>query len=115
MKKVVYSVTRYRREDIDKMSGLGYITDTDLVIACVSKAGKPYIRVFEDCVKDCHPIPDKPDEFKGAYYEIREVQLDTGKDNYETREFRSDVISLILLQNSQKVNVFAWFLGKIRP
>ena len=67
MKKVVYSVTRYRREDIDKMSGLGYITDTDLVIACVSKAGKPYIRIFEDCVKDCHPIPDKPDEYKGAY------------------------------------------------
>ena len=43
MKKVVYSVTRYRRDDIDKISGLGYITDTDLVIACMSKAGKPYI------------------------------------------------------------------------
>ena len=40
MKKVVYSVTRYRRDDIDKISGLGYITDTDLVIACMSKAGK---------------------------------------------------------------------------
>ncbi|MBO5042573.1 MAG: hypothetical protein J6D87_06365, partial [Clostridia bacterium] len=65
---------------------LGYITDTDLVIACMSKAGKPYIRVFEDCVKNCHPIPDKQGEYKGAHYEIREVQLDTGKDNYETRE-----------------------------
>ena len=86
MKKVVYSVTRYRKDDIDKISGLGYITDTDLVIACMSKAGKPYIRVFEDCVKNCHPIPDKPGEHKGAHYEIREVQIDTGKDNYETRE-----------------------------
>ena len=35
MKKVVYSVTRYRKDDIDKISGLGYITDTDLVIACI--------------------------------------------------------------------------------
>ena len=59
MKKVVYSVTRYRRDEIEKISGLGYITDTDLVIACMSKAGKPYIRVFEDCVKNCLPIPDK--------------------------------------------------------
>ena len=58
MKKVVYSVTRYRRDDIDKISGLGYITDTDLVIACMSKAGKPYIRVFEDCVKNCLPMAD---------------------------------------------------------
>ncbi len=59
MKKVVYSVTRYRIDARtfcpDKISGLGYITDTDLVIACMSKAGKPYIRVFEDCVKNCHP------------------------------------------------------------
>ena len=31
-------------------------------------------------------IPDKQGEYKGAHYEIREVQLDTGKDNYETRE-----------------------------
>ena len=75
-----------KKDDIDKISGLGYITDTDLVIACMSKAGKPYIRVFEDCVKNCHPIPDKQGEYKGAHYEIREVQLDTGKDNYETRE-----------------------------
>ena len=41
MKKVVYSETRYRKDDIDKISGLGYITDTDLVIACMSKGGKP--------------------------------------------------------------------------
>ena len=86
MKKVVYSVTRYRKDDIDKISGLGYITDTDLVIACMSRADKPYIRVFDGCVKHCQPISDKPGEFKGLHYEIREVQLDTGKDNYETCE-----------------------------
>ena len=60
MKKVVYSVTRYRKEEMLKLSGLGYITDTDLIIACVSQKGKPYIRVFEDCIKNCYPIPGKP-------------------------------------------------------
>ena len=83
MKKVVYSVSRYRKEEIVKLTGLGYITDTDLIIACVSQKGKPYIRVFEDCVKDCYPVPGKPGEFKGSTYEIREVQIDTGKDNYD--------------------------------
>ena len=38
MKKVVYSVTRYRKEEMLKLSGLGYITDTDLIIACENSA-----------------------------------------------------------------------------
>ena len=86
MKKVVYAVTRYRKEELIKLSGLGYITDTDLVIACISNNGKPYIRVFEDCVKDCHPIPNKPGEFRGETYEIREVQFENDKGSLETRE-----------------------------
>ena len=86
MKKAVYSITRSRKDTTEKITGLGYVTDTDLVIACVSQAGKPYIRVFDGCVKKCNPIPNKPGEFRGTYYEIREVQLDTGKENYETRE-----------------------------
>ena len=32
MKKVVYNITRYRKEELIKISGLGYITDTDLII-----------------------------------------------------------------------------------
>ena len=86
MKKVYYSVKRYKRNEMIEQKGVGYITDTDLVIACISQNNKPYIRVFEDCIKDCHLIPDKPGEYKGSTYEIREVQIDTGKDNYETRE-----------------------------
>ena len=72
MKKVVYSVTRYGKTGQTKVTGLGYITDTDLIIACQSKENKPYIRVFEDCIKDCHPIPYKPGEHTGGYYEIRD-------------------------------------------
>ena len=86
MKKVVYSVSRYKKGEINKITGVGYITDEDLVIACVSQYGKPYIRVFDGCVKKCHPVLNKPGEFKGGYYEIREIEIDTGKDNYETRE-----------------------------
>ena len=47
MKKVVYTVTRESRNGNKSMSGLGYITDKDLITACLSKKGKPYIRVLQ--------------------------------------------------------------------
>lgn len=76
MKKVVYSVTRYGKNGQTRLTGLGYVTDTDLIIACQSKDNKPYIRVFEDCVKNCSQIPYKTGEHSGSYYEIREVEVD---------------------------------------
>ena len=85
MKKVVYSVTKVGRNENTKMTGLGYITDKDLVIACISKNQKPYIRVFEDCVKECHKVHNTENEYKGAIYEIKEVEFEV-KGAYETRE-----------------------------
>ena len=43
MKKVAYAVTKVGRYESFKMKGIGYISDNDLIIACNSKAGKPYI------------------------------------------------------------------------
>ena len=45
MKKVVYSISRFNKFGNNKMSGVGFITDKDLIIACVSLKGNPYIRV----------------------------------------------------------------------
>lgn len=77
MKKVVYSISRLNRFGSNKMTGVGFITDEDLIIACVSQKGNPYIRVFEDCVKSCHAIPNRDGEFKGPHYEIREIEVET--------------------------------------
>ena len=85
MKKVVYSISRLNKFGNTKMTGVGFITESDLVIACVSQKGNPYIRVFEDCVKDCHPVAGKEGEFKGAHYEIREVEVEKNG-SYDTRE-----------------------------
>ena len=76
MKKVVYSIAKSGRFE-SKLTGIGFITESDLVIACVSQKGNAYIRVFEDCVKKCHEIPSRPGEFKGAHYEIREIEIET--------------------------------------
>ena len=88
MKKVVYSVSRYVKGELNKITGLGYITDEDLVIACMSQNGKPYIRIFDGCVKKCYALPDKENEFRGAYYEIREIEVedDDGKKDIRTIE-----------------------------
>ena len=103
MKKVVYSVSRTNRYGSTKMTGLGFVTESDLIIACNGKSGKAYIRVFKECgkayirvfkecVKNCHAVPNRPDEFKGTLYEIREIEVETKNSSgestgYETREF----------------------------
>ena len=52
MKKVIYSITKLGKIENTKITGIGYITDEDLITANVSKTGKPYIRIFP-CVKNC--------------------------------------------------------------
>lgn len=91
MQKVVYSVSRLNRFGNTKMTGVGFITERDLITACVSKKGNAYIRVFEDCVKNCHAVSGRDGEFKGAHYEIREVEFETKNSSgestgYDTRE-----------------------------
>lgn len=91
MKKAVYSVSRTNRYGSTKMTGLGFVTESNLIIACNGKSGKAYIRVFKECVMNCHAVPNRPDEFKGTLYEIREVEFEkktsSGESTgYDTRE-----------------------------
>lgn len=84
MRKVVYSVTKFGRSET-KQSGIGYINDTDLVIACISRQGKPYIKVFGDCVKHCNAVHNKSGEYRGIYSEICEIETEKN-DSFETVE-----------------------------
>lgn len=91
MKKVIYSVSRFNKFGNNKLTSIGFITEKDLIIACVSQKGNAYIRVFEDCIKNCHAIPNRDGEYKGAHYEIREVEFETKNGSsdftgYEKRE-----------------------------
>ena len=63
MKKVTFSIKKRNNE---KITGVGYITDEDLLIPAISsKTNKPYIRVFEDCIKDCHKITGRENQYQG--------------------------------------------------
>lgn len=73
MKKVVYSIKKVRGDSDNKISSLGFLNDEGtLLCRCVSKAGKPYTRAFDEVEQHCHPIRGKKNEFKGyvtMYYE----------------------------------------------
>lgn len=104
MQKVVYSVSRSNRYGSRKMAGIGFITETDLIIACMSKKGNAYIRVFEDCVKSCHGISNREGEFKGSHYEICEIEVEKKTSNgestgYETREIEVEYAIWYKLMN----------------
>ena len=95
MKKVVYSVTKIGKFNQTKQSGIGYITDEDLIVAFISQSNKPYIKIFEDCLKDLHPNSNSRDEFKGYYYEIAETELTDDKGRRTTKEI--------------EVNYYIWY------
>lgn len=56
MKIVVYNVTRYKRDEIYEISGIGYTTEKDLIIACISKNGKSYINIVLKKVKNFNTL-----------------------------------------------------------
>ena len=86
MKKVVFSVKKLGRNE-DKISGTGYITSSDLIASGISKNGKStYVRIFEDCLRMCHPVPNRPNEYSGYVYEIHELPFETRNGSTEMRE-----------------------------
>ena len=87
MKKVIYSVKKLGRFEVNQISGVGYITPTDLITSGIGKNGKSYIRVFEDCQKFLHQIPSKENEYRGVTYEIHELPVETKNGSTEYREF----------------------------
>lgn len=89
MQKVVFSVTKAGKFST-KTTGIGYIDEENLYTPALSQSNKPYIKVY-NCIKNCHKITNRPNEFKGDYYEIREVEIETKNSTgqhtgFETRE-----------------------------
>ena len=76
MKKVVYSIHWYKKTEKEtvKIKGVGYISDTDLLILATSKDNSPYLKVYEDCIRYCNPIINKKDQFKGCFTQIEKYE-----------------------------------------
>lgn len=81
-RKVAYSVTRYSGEETCRYKGIGKLIGSDLYMF--------KNKVLEDITKYCHPIPYKPNEFKGYYDEIKEIEVETKYGNYQTVEVQTE-------------------------
>ncbi len=87
MKKVVYSVTKVNKDE--KLKGVGYLVEDNLLIPATSSKGNSYIKVFEDITKSCHQISGKDNEYKG-YVTIayEDVQIyNKQKNSYDTMDY----------------------------
>lgn len=63
MKKVVFSISKVNKDE--KLKGIGYIVENNLLVPSISSKGNPYIRVFEDVAVKCRKVGDSDNEFKG--------------------------------------------------
>lgn len=83
MKKVVYSVSKVNHRD-EKMKGVGYIAEGNLIFPAISAKGNPYIRIFEDVASKCKPFTQDSTEFKGyitvAYTDVPVQRKDESKE-----------------------------------
>lgn len=65
-KKVRYGITRYDHNRTSHFSGYGEIDEENLYTEYQNKDGETVEHIYEDCIKDLHPILDKPNQYKGG-------------------------------------------------
>ena len=96
MQKVVYSVSRVNRDE--KLKGIGYLVDGNLMIPATSSKGNLYIRIFEDVTEKCKPVSNKQGEFKGnleVIYNDVPVYKSVDHDNDESKKGSYEILDSI--------------------
>lgn len=87
MQKVVYSISKVNRDE--KIKGVGYLVEGNLLIPSTSQKGNAYIRVFEDVAEKCKLVKDSDTEFKGyitiAYENVNVYNKE--KNRYDTLDY----------------------------
>lgn len=104
MQKVVYSISKVNRDE--KLKGVGYLSEGNLLIPSLSGKGKPHIRVFENVLDQCKPVFGKTDEFKGyvnVIYTDVPVFKSTDRDSDESKQGSYEII------DSLTVTYYVWY------
>ena len=87
MQKVVYSISKVNKDE--KLKGVGYLVEGNLLIPSNSNKGNAYIRVFEGVSEKCRAIANTDNEFKGyitvAYENIHMYNKE--KNSYDTLDY----------------------------
>lgn len=125
MQKVVYSISKVNKDE--KLKGVGYLVEGNLLIPSTSSKGNAYIRVFEDVTEKCKAVANSDNEFKGyvtvAYENIHVFNKE--KNHYDTfaintnglRTATADNIKCFLTATNKVQALKHWLLsfGFVRP
>ena len=65
-KKVKFSLTRYTKKGSYRFMGYGEIDENNLYT---------YNKVYEDCIKQCHKMLNKSNEYKGGFTQYEEIEF----------------------------------------
>ena len=65
-RKVKFSLTRYTKNGSYRFNGYGEIDNDNLYT---------YNKVYEDCIKNCHKVINKSNEFKGSFSQFEEIEF----------------------------------------
>ena len=65
-RKVKFSLTRYTKNGSYRFNGYGEIDNENLYT---------YNKVYEDCIKNCHKVINKSNEFKGSFSQFEEIEF----------------------------------------
>lgn len=104
MQKVVYSVSKVNRDE--KLKGVGYLTEGNLLIPATSQKGKAYIRVFEGVTEKCKSVNEQKNEYKGyvdVIYTNVPVFKSVNHDSDENKEGSYEIIDQI------ETTYYIWF------
>ena len=66
MQKVVYSVTKVNKDE--KIKGVGYLVEGNLLIPATSQKGISYIRVFDDVAEKCKTLNKEKNRYDTLDY-----------------------------------------------
>jgi hypothetical protein len=87
MQKVAFSISKVNKDE--KLKGVGYLIEGNLLIPSTSSKGNAYIRVFEGVAEKCRAVKDGDNEFKGyvtiSYENVHVYNKE--KDHYDTLDY----------------------------
>ena len=79
MKKVKFGITRYCKNQSYRFTGYGEIDDENLYTSYTNSYGEKVNKVYEDCIRYLHKIPNTSNEFKGYYSDYETIEFENKK------------------------------------
>ena len=97
MQNVKYSLTKYIKGKPYKISGYAKIDNENLYTPD---------KTYEDCIRYCHKILNKDNQYKGAFTQYEEIETGNQQQDYLSQEYIPRHRTIIELE----VSYYLWFI-----